>query len=146
MSVNQYERLHELIRLLDERQAEPKNMHWFYNDANLGIEVDEAESYCWDCIHALYPDAKIGEHFGGGNVPSEEDDRASCERCGVLLGYTLTDDGVASELESFVETGLDWSSADECYELACVAHGIFENDEQSLKLLKVLEEGMNKPV
>lgn len=141
ISIEKYEQFDELSHMLDQKASEPEPPYWFYNHAQLENGYDEADSLCWDCIHQVMPDAKIGEHFGGGWC-CQEDGCEACEKCGKLLDYTLTDCGVQSELDHFTEhppENLDNKS--ECYSLARIAHGI-STDENKLKFIEIMSDAV----
>ena len=126
---------------IDKRAADPEPMFWFLTEE--GDDTDE--NYCYDCIMALKQDALIGEHFiGYGSVWSEQDGCEHCERCGVLLRYTLTNYGLYSELEHYSENPFDWSDSNDCAHVAPMIGGAFT---QSYKraVVMILLHGLNYP-
>lgn len=130
-----------LVKVLDNREAEVLGCYWL-----IGGKDDQGESYCLDCIRELKPNAEYGEDYEGGMIWGESDSCEHCEECGKLLCYTLTDYGVRNELDHFVDTGLDWRSHEECFELARIAHGIVSTDEDLKgQLFDVMLEGMYPP-
>jgi hypothetical protein len=93
-----------IVALINQRAARPGPPYWFYHEA--GTDYDEAYSFCKVCIRSILPDAQIGVHYGGGYC-GESDSPEVCERCGALLQYTLTNEGVDAELEHFLEYPAD---------------------------------------
>lgn len=151
LSYEQSEYLQSLIGLLDKRESDPQHPYWFHELPD-GSEADEGISYCLDCLKKYFGatfdySEHIGEYFGGGYPGyGESDGCESCDDCGKLLSYTLTDYGIASELAHYSEYQcFDWNDADSCFILARIAHGIFENHEQERVLLGVLMAGKNFP-
>jgi hypothetical protein len=134
-AIDFHERLSELVNVLDERESQPDRPFWFVGD-----DADQSELYCYDCVMLEKPNGEYGEDYDGGFC-CEEDGCEVCGSCSKLLQYTLTNYGVAQELAHFVEYGFDWDSPDECYALARVAHGIYEDSEQSRQLYEVLITG-----
>lgn len=139
-AIDRHEFISHATRILDQRESSLEGVYWF-----CGEDDDEGLSYCYDCIKLLKPDAVIGDDFMGGANNNESDGCETCEHCGKLLGYTLTSYGVATELEHFYSNGFDWNNSNHCYELARVAHGIFQNNEQSRKLFQIVKKGKNLP-
>lgn len=135
-AIDQYEWMSKQIARLDERESSPPAPYWFYEDVT---EYSEAESFCWACLNTIMPDAKMGEHFGGG-WPCEEDGSVVCEKCGALLEYALTEDGVLQELVYFEEYGLDWNNANDCFQLARVASVLFREGEWWDRLFRVFQK------
>lgn len=153
-ATNLHEYISTVTHLLEQRESKDAEApYWFLNEwvqelahDHPAAEYDEAMSLCWVCIHEIEPDAKSGEHYGGGYC-TEEDGCEACEKCGKLLDYTLTDYGVSSELEHFTADdyeGFDWNSAPECYEMARIAGGLW-TDEQKQLFVKAIEKSRNKP-
>lgn len=140
--IDRHEFLSEAIALLDERETQAEPHYWIVD----GDDSDEYEDYCFDCVVKVMPQiwAEPHEHYRYGHW-DESDCCVLCEECGKLLKYTLTDYGVANELEHFVEYGFDWNNPNECAELARVAHGIYKNEEQWAKLFEVVTKGENFP-
>ncbi len=134
-----YDWLEGAVQLLDQREAFPGWEHWF---------IDKSETYCEDCIKGYQPGTWVaGEHYVYGYPEQEHDGSTRCKACGALVRYTLTSEGVDYELEHFAEGGVfDWDSPTQCYELARIAHGLFEDDEQSLTLCRALKNGLNLPI
>lgn len=139
LSISQYEKLDEIKRILSEKAAEPEMPYWFYAEAQ--TVYGEGFSFCRDCIKAIVPDAKIGEHYGGGYC-CESDSREFCEQCDKLLQYVLTDYGVDTALVNWEEVPPEnLNDADECYELTAIAHGLY-TDEQKRQFLRLMAKAM----
>lgn len=142
----EYEFLSLATDLLDQRATDPEYPYW-------RIDEDEDSTYCLDCLKAQIGPSfdyseDIGERFGGGYAAYGESDGSEvCQKCYKLLAYTLTDYGVAEELSHFTEypDSFDWDNADQCYELARIAHGIWENVDQERALIAILLHGNNRP-
>lgn len=132
--------LDEATRILDERESSPKYQCW-----RIDCTDDEGTSYCRDCLKPEIGPAV--EYWGGGYSGGESDGSEVCACCGCLLDYTLTDEGVSYELDHYFETigWFDWNDADQCYELARIAHGIYENPDQERMLINILLKGKNLP-
>lgn len=128
-------------QLLDQRAVKPDMVYWFCGEGD-----DESVSLCYDCIHAVprVIDNEWGEDDVCASSYSESDSPEICEECGKLLSCTLTDYGVNSELEHFLESEWDWNSPTNCFELARIAHAV-DTVDQKLDLIKVLRKGQNKP-
>lgn len=139
LTEKQYEFLSDATDLLDKRESDPPHQCWLTGDGQ-----DQGFSYCRDCL-----EPEIGpavEEWDGGYSGGESDGVELCECCGCLLDYTLTNYGVSSELEHFSDfDSFDWENADQCYELARIAHGIYENPDQERTLINVLLKGKNFP-
>lgn len=89
---------HDLIsRLEDFANLEPPYQRWLGGD-----NADAGPSYCKPCAEKAVAAGK-GEFVDGGFPGAEDDTCQHCETCGCLLHYSLTDYGVASELEHFSE-------------------------------------------
>jgi hypothetical protein len=136
----QAEFLSDATDILDKRASEPSYQHWLTGEGQ-----DESYSYCRGCVVP-----EIGprpESWMRGIGLEDSDGVALCECCGALLEYVLTDYGVMEELFHFEECpdSFDWNNADQCYELARIAHGIYENPDQERILIRVLLKGKNFP-
>lgn len=145
LTIEDHDLLDVLTAELDKREADVPATCWFFSDAYEGEELDEGIDYCEDCIRKLRPDAKWGEHFTVAHN-QESDGVAICDECHRLLSYTLTSYGTENELSHFeeVDSEWDWNNAEQCFELARIAHSVW-TDEQRIRLLNVLKQGKNLP-
>lgn len=129
--------------ILDQRETSAGYEHFFYDDES-GEEGEE--SYCANCIKGYLPGQwESGEHYVYSYPEVEHDYAVRCECCNSLLAYTLTGYGVDYELDGFTGGIFDWNNPEHCYELARIAHGIYESNEQSRLLYHVLRNGRNLP-
>lgn len=143
--------LYIAVRELDRREASPPYRHWLLDKNG----DDMVGDFCYACakleldrILAIDPlSDEDDERRVIHEYPETEDDGCRhCDTCGELLAYTLTNYGVTEELGNFEGAeSWDWNNAEDCYHLACIAHGIFENPEQTHALIKVLRKGKNRP-
>lgn len=98
---------------------------------------DSDESYCFDCIQTLIGNPVHSENYARAGYAFEYDNPQHCEKCGKLLEYILTDDGIEQELAHFTEyppENLD--NADKCHELARIAAGL-QTSKQKTQFLKL---------
>ena len=88
--------------MLDQLEAyaglEPPYQHWLAGEGS-----DAGPSYCRPCADKAVANGE-GEFVDGGFPGAEDDTCQHCEICGCLLHYSLTDYGVAQELEHFAES------------------------------------------
>lgn len=134
-----YAPLHLCSLILSQREADVEAPYYPLDE----LDTDGSD-YCWDCIRELHPEWVYGQQFTGGQGYHESDSAKRCENCGKLLTYTLTDYGIREELGYFEETSFDWSSPTQCFEMARIVNGLFE-DEQRDAALKLLLCGRNLP-
>lgn len=137
MEIN--ERFEEIKSFLDKVSSDPERTFWLLG--NVG-EYADRDAMCFDCIKELLPNLEYGENYDGG-FACEEDDAQHCQRCGKLLEYTLTDEGVDYELSAFIEhppSDEDLTNPDICYELARIAWGI-DDEEKTLKFIGLFAKG-----
>lgn len=108
------ERCHRAMDIVGH--YDPPSWHWFESDA--------CESYCWECIvkerekqFGLGPvlfknwwerrhtdlETAFWEEIGGSAYGIESDSCETCVQCGILLNYTLTDEGSSAEIYNFSE-------------------------------------------
>lgn len=138
---DEYEFVDACIHELDRREASPPNEYWLFGDS----EIDEAEGYCFDCVRIrLYEEMYHAKGYTHAYPTGESDGVKACDRCGLLLDYVLTEHGVIEEMGHFLENGWDWNNANDCFELARVADGMY-GDKQRKTFLKVLLKGANRP-
>lgn len=95
--------------------------------------ADQGPSYCFDCATKK---VEAGDaEFVDGGWQQEDDTCRHCEDCGRLLEYSLTNEGVESELEHFTGARFDRVIGPElAYHLARV----LEQHEYHPAVLKIL--------
>lgn len=138
IAVDEY--LDRATDLVTERgdKADVQQPYWMMDDGGT--------TYCEDCVKLqfdAFEPCEYGEQYDGG-FSGEEDGSNVCDTCGQLLEYTLTSEGVNSELEHFEEFPFNRDSVDECYAMARIANGAY-TDKQKGRLCNVLRSSVNQP-
>lgn len=135
--------LHEL----DKRESRPSAPCWREDDD----EDWDGNEYCHDCGQVLAGNIVYSRHY------NESDHSCGCARCGTLLGYTLTDYGVRSELQHFLAPDTmawHWNHQDDCFVIARILRGVvggghydWDEIDPALRrdLLALLRKGRNAP-
>lgn len=95
-------------------QAGAQWLYWIEVDGQ-----DDDEDYCLPCAKKEAATKPGAEVEGGPNYP-ESDYCRSCEKCGQLLHYVLTNHGAQRELEHYQQHGWDWDDPDDCYHIAAM--------------------------
>lgn len=112
--------------------AETDCQHW------LDYLPDTAhETYCWSCARALRGFELPHDHdnghqmIDGGSWASRESDTCMhCDRCGIILEYTLTEHGFEREMEHYRECPCLRLTPGEAYHLhAMIEAGAWCDDE-----------------
>jgi len=135
--------LSRLQRFLTKHETYPEPPYWFWEGELDGYS--EGDSFCEACIKTIMPDAKYGDNYTGGSA-YESDGSCVCDKCSELLQYTLTDYGVNSELEHFLENPLEKSDLENtftCYALARMAYGV-SNKSQIRDFIRIFRFVLTK--
>lgn len=80
-------------------------------------EINPSLSYCPDCANLI--EAATGYEFDGGHYsPPLSDNCEHCEKCGVVLHYILSENGLVNEITHYLESESASSlNAEEAYHL-----------------------------
>lgn len=81
--------------------------HWL-----LGDDADQGLSYCHPCAEKAITEGKA--EFVDGGYPQDSDGCSHCGDCGRLLEYSLTESGVAAELEHYLSSAPSAPVSPEC--------------------------------
>jgi hypothetical protein len=144
LTIEEDERFDEIRAMMEKNSSSPERPFWLLGHAG---EYADRDAMCIGCIKELLPNREYGDNYDGG-FACEEDDAQHCQRCGKLLEYTLTNEGVDYEMEGFAECppdAEDLADPDTCYELARIAWGI-SSKEQALKFTALFPESFAENV
>ena len=93
----------KIILAMDTK--EPKNqVHW--------IDESDCGDLCYPCAEKRATDIKVNNVDIGGGYGWESDSPCFCESCGCPLLYSLTDYGVESELDHFLDESITITDSD----------------------------------
>ena len=82
---------------------EIENSYWISSTEKMN-EIDESGDFCYDCAKKKVEELtkKLGKKIDIDGVKLKSDSIICCTQCGKLLSYSLTEEGLQSELEHFI--------------------------------------------
>lgn len=122
---------------------DPPNIHWLSSQET---DIDQSEDWCYNCAvkkaEELTIQLKKKVDVDGGWSSQESDTCSHCQDCETQLNYSLTEYGVESELDHFLDEDIKILplSKEEAYEINEVLGSYNCYDEQKKRVLELAKK------